>query len=140
MNSPITYFQLANHASTSFWLWSFAYPYRCCRRPSNCSPHFSLILPFASFQFPSTRFQSMEYPLLDVSVRKNAETVAFGYPRERLFEQRANRSLWLSATCAVFDGGRRSHTINFAELEFVPIGTELHQPPADGLKAKGNES
>jgi hypothetical protein len=23
------YFQLANHASTSFLLWSFAYPYRC---------------------------------------------------------------------------------------------------------------
>jgi hypothetical protein len=28
-HSEANYFQLANHASTSFLLWSFAYPYRC---------------------------------------------------------------------------------------------------------------
>jgi hypothetical protein len=35
--------------------------WRSDHRPS-VSPHFSLTLPLTSFQFPSTRFQSMRYP------------------------------------------------------------------------------
>src|ERR1019366_5201232 len=68
-----------NHISTSLRALSFATPYRCCSRPSNWSrcpliavrsssvslPHFSLTLPFISFHFPSTRFQSIAVnPLL----------------------------------------------------------------------------
>jgi hypothetical protein len=39
------------------------------------------------------------------AARGRNETVTFGYPRERLLEQRVSKNLWLSATGAVLNGG-----------------------------------
>src|SRR5512139_97760 len=73
----LTQGSVLNQSSTSFLAWSLARPYRSWILPSSWSrrpfmtsrsssvrlPHFSLILPFICFQFPSTRFQSIRYLL-----------------------------------------------------------------------------
>jgi hypothetical protein len=52
------------------------------------------------------------------------ETAAFGYLRERLFLRTAgpcNKNLWLSATCAVVNGERRSHAPKSRRALSFPI-------------------
>ena len=46
------------------------------------------------------------------------ETAAFGYLRERLVGTAGPKDLWLSATCAVLDGERRSRTPKVAAGDF----------------------
>jgi hypothetical protein len=48
------------------------------------------------------------------------EAVTFGYPRARLFEQRV-KDLWLSATGAVLNGGRRPRNVKCGARTFVPF-------------------
>jgi hypothetical protein len=55
------------------------------------------------------------------------ETVAFGYLRERLLNSGSIDDLWLSATCAVFNGGQRSRGFNSLEPSSFRIRSVYHR-------------
>ena len=56
-----------------------------------------------------------------LQTKTKTETVAFGYrARALVLEQRIQEDLWLSATCAVINGGRRVSQTKSPARIFVP--------------------
>ena len=53
--------------------------------------------------------------------RRSATAIAFGYPRVRSCEYRRVNDLWLSATCAVVNGGRWLRSEKRSATTFVPF-------------------
>ena len=71
-----------------------------------------------------------------------SETAAFGYLRKRLiFEQRVREDLWLSATPAVVNGGRRSQAAKsqdgfwFPDLIYAAVQFCLRRSPRLSITA-----
>src|SRR6478609_7787824 len=55
------------------------------------------------------------------SATRAAAAIAFGYPRVRSCEYRRVNDLWLSATCAVVNGGRWLRSEKRSATTFVPF-------------------